>query len=48
VRLAERQSASRGVIGDWRSSACPMPVPRTDGVTQICVMLYRNRRADGP
>ena len=38
VRLAERQPASRRVISDRRSSACPMPVPRTGGVTQIWVM----------
>ena len=38
VRLAERQPISRNVVSDCRSSAWPIPVPRTDGETQICVM----------
>src|SRR5258708_26304910 len=38
VSDADVQPASRSVVNDNRSSSCPMPVPRTWGLTQICVM----------
>ena len=37
VRLADVHPISRNVVSDCRSSSCPIPVPRTDGLTQICV-----------